>query len=189
MTGKNLPDITPGPEHKIHIFLIASLCLGLWGLLNPTTVVSQNSNVELGGIVSPQLSIDSTSNASVIQVQLQPELIKSGAESAHQENESRITFKVMELTVQMNGERPFEVVFEPIQDYLESPTGERIPFSLGISETESQTITFSTQEQTPIKKASQGQELRLYVYLQLETKDLKTELTYQSEIRLSTIDQ
>lgn len=189
MIWKNLPDITNGPEHKTHIFLIASLCLGLWQLLSPTKVASQNNNVELVGIVSPQLSIDSTSNVSAIQVQLQPELIRFAAKSAHQGSESRTTLKVMELTIQMNGEHSFDVVFEPIQDYLESLTGERIPFSLGISETEDQPTTFSTQEQSQVRIASQGQELRLNVYLQIETADLQTEQTYQSEIMLSTIDQ
>lgn len=171
------------------IFWISGLCLGLWGALTTQNLASANSSVDLVGTISPRLSINSSSNASSIQVELQPQLIQTANRSIHKENQSQITIKVIELTIQMNGEYPFEVMFEPVKNYLESPTGERIPFQIGISTTENQVATFSTQKQPQIRIPSQGQALRLSVYLQLESVSLDPARTYQSEILLSTIDQ
>lgn len=171
------------------IFWMAGVCLGLWGALTPQNLARANSSVDLVGIISPRLTIDSSANSSSIQVELQPQLIKAVDPSIAQGNPSLITVKVMDLTIQMNGEYPFDVVFEPVKNYLESPTGERIPFQLGISTSENQGATFATQQQPQVRVPSQGQALRLSVYLQLETTDLETAQTYQSEIVLSTIDQ
>ncbi|WP_212665676.1 hypothetical protein [Acaryochloris marina] len=171
------------------IFWMSGICLGLWGILTPHNLASANSSVDLVGIISPRLTIDSSSNSSSIKVELQPQSIQAADPSISQGNQSRITVKVMDLTIQMNGEYPFDVVFEPVKNYLESPTGERVPFQLGISTPENQRATFSTQQQPQVRVPSQGQALRLSVYLQLETVDLETAQTYQSEILLSTIDQ
>lgn len=168
---------------------MTSLCLGLWGLLFPARVASTNNSVELVGIVSPQLSINAPSTVGSIKVQLQPNVLSAAKKSTYPGNESRIIFKVMEIAIQMNGERPFTVGFEPVKNYLESSTGDRIPYTLGVSTTESQPDTFSTQEQAQIRITSQGQQLRLRLYLQLENTELQAEQTYQSEIMLNLIDQ
>lgn len=171
------------------IFWMSGVCLGLWGILTPQYLASANSSVDLVGIISPRLTIDSSVNSSSINVELQPQLIQAADPSISQGNPNQIIVKVMDLTIQMNGEYPFDVVFEPAKHYLESPTGAKIPFQLGISTPENQRATFSTQQQPQVRVPSQGQALRLSVYLQLETVDLETAQTYQSEILLSTIDQ